>query len=67
MFYLGSEFSCRQIRESHLLPRIEFDFETFHTSTGAAGLVPLPFGANAVPNIPALLGSGAVLQQGSEY
>ncbi|XP_065070144.1 polypyrimidine tract-binding protein 1-like isoform X1 [Rhopilema esculentum] len=33
-------------------------------SLGAAGLVPLPFGATAVTGIPALLGSGTVLQQG---
>jgi len=33
-------------------------------SLGAAGLVPLPFGATAVTGIPALLGSSNVLQQG---
>lgn len=34
--------------------------------SGAAGLVPLPFGATAVPGIPALLGTGNVMPQGRE-
>lgn len=36
-------------------------------SMGAAGLVPLPFGATAVPGIPALLGTGNVMPQGLNF